>query len=90
MLGVLAKIRKVLLWVQAVEFVTMQHDDELWEELIKQCLHKPEMVHFGLVLLIAVLLQTSVIQHVHMFIEFTSLFCNMAGGGIVGAHCWQS
>jgi len=22
----------------------MQHDDELWEELIKQCLHKPEMV----------------------------------------------
>jgi hypothetical protein len=59
MLGVLAEIRKVLLWVQAVEFVTMQHDDELWEELIKQCLHKPEMVHFGLVLLIAVLLQTS-------------------------------
>ncbi|XP_028776127.1 vacuolar protein sorting-associated protein 41 homolog [Neltuma alba] len=29
---------------EAVEFVTMQHDDELWEELIKQCLHKPEMV----------------------------------------------
>jgi vacuolar protein sorting-associated protein 41 len=21
-----------------------QHDDELWEELIKQCLQKPEMV----------------------------------------------
>ena len=31
--------------IQAVEFVTMQHDDELWEELIKQCLHKPEMVY---------------------------------------------
>lgn len=30
--------------VQAVEFVNMQHDDELWEELIQQCLHKPEMV----------------------------------------------
>ena len=29
---------------QAVEFVNMQHDDELWEELIQQCLHKPEMV----------------------------------------------
>lgn len=29
---------------EAVEFVTMQHDDELWEELIKQCIHKPEMV----------------------------------------------
>ncbi|XP_044504927.1 vacuolar protein sorting-associated protein 41 homolog [Mangifera indica] len=29
---------------EAVEFVNMQHDDELWEELIKQCLHKPEMV----------------------------------------------
>ncbi|KAF3455143.1 hypothetical protein FNV43_RR05591 [Rhamnella rubrinervis] len=29
---------------EAIEFVTMQHDDELWEELIKQCLHKPEMV----------------------------------------------
>ncbi|TKY48587.1 Vacuolar protein sorting-associated protein 41-like [Spatholobus suberectus] len=29
---------------EAVEFVTVQHDDELWEELIKQCLHKPEMV----------------------------------------------
>ncbi|XP_021899074.1 vacuolar protein sorting-associated protein 41 homolog [Carica papaya] len=29
---------------EAVEFVTMQHDDELWEELIKQCLDKPEMV----------------------------------------------
>ncbi|OVA17911.1 Clathrin [Macleaya cordata] len=29
---------------EAVEFVTMQHDDELWEELIKQCLHRPEMV----------------------------------------------
>ncbi|XP_027340722.1 vacuolar protein sorting-associated protein 41 homolog isoform X3 [Abrus precatorius] len=29
---------------EAVDFVTMQHDDELWEELIKQCLHKPEMV----------------------------------------------
>uniref|UniRef100_A0A6N2LGR2 Vacuolar protein sorting-associated protein 41 homolog n=1 Tax=Salix viminalis TaxID=40686 RepID=A0A6N2LGR2_SALVM len=28
---------------EAVEFVTMQHDDDLWEELIKQCLHKPEM-----------------------------------------------
>ena len=31
--------------IQAVEFVTMQHDDDLWEELIKQCLHKPEMVY---------------------------------------------
>lgn len=31
--------------MQAVEFVTMQHDDELWEELIKLCLRKPEMVH---------------------------------------------
>ncbi|MCL7023700.1 hypothetical protein MKW94_020077 [Papaver nudicaule] len=29
---------------EAVKFVTMQHDDELWEELIKQCLQKPEMV----------------------------------------------
>ncbi|KAM7259595.1 hypothetical protein ACFE04_015336 [Oxalis oulophora] len=29
---------------EAVEFVTMQHDDDLWEELIKQCLNKPEMV----------------------------------------------
>ncbi|XP_022729889.1 vacuolar protein sorting-associated protein 41 homolog isoform X2 [Durio zibethinus] len=29
---------------EAVEFVTMQHDDDLWEELIQQCLHKPEMV----------------------------------------------
>ena len=31
--------------MQAVEFVTIQHDDELWEELIKQCLRKPEMVY---------------------------------------------
>ncbi|GFQ01023.1 vacuolar protein sorting-associated protein 41 homolog [Phtheirospermum japonicum] len=29
---------------KAIEFVSMQHDDELWEELIKQCLNKPEMV----------------------------------------------
>eukprot|EP00262_Sarcandra_glabra_P009102 TRINITY_DN2309_c2_g1_i1.p1 TRINITY_DN2309_c2_g1~~TRINITY_DN2309_c2_g1_i1.p1 ORF type:complete len:953 (+),score=199.24 TRINITY_DN2309_c2_g1_i1:130-2988(+) len=29
---------------EAIEFVTTQHDDELWEELIKQCLRKPEMV----------------------------------------------
>ncbi|PPD88885.1 hypothetical protein GOBAR_DD14149 [Gossypium barbadense] len=29
---------------EAVEFVSMQHDDDLWEELIQQCLHKPEMV----------------------------------------------
>ncbi|XP_050378991.1 vacuolar protein sorting-associated protein 41 homolog isoform X2 [Argentina anserina] len=29
---------------EAVEFVNMQHDDDLWEELIQQCLHKPEMV----------------------------------------------
>ncbi|THF94930.1 hypothetical protein TEA_010772 [Camellia sinensis var. sinensis] len=29
---------------EAIEFVSMQHDDELWEELIKQCFHKPEMV----------------------------------------------
>ncbi|KAK4763529.1 hypothetical protein SAY87_012967 [Trapa incisa] len=29
---------------EAVEFVTSQHDDDLWEELIKQCLNKPEMV----------------------------------------------
>ncbi|QHN98588.1 uncharacterized protein DS421_13g390830 [Arachis hypogaea] len=29
---------------EAVEFVTMQNDDELWEELIKQCIDKPEMV----------------------------------------------
>ncbi|CAK9150480.1 unnamed protein product [Ilex paraguariensis] len=29
---------------EAIEFVSMQQDDELWEELINQCLHKPEMV----------------------------------------------
>ncbi|XP_058097967.1 vacuolar protein sorting-associated protein 41 homolog isoform X2 [Magnolia sinica] len=29
---------------EAIEFVTTQHDDELWEDLIKQCLRKPEMV----------------------------------------------
>ncbi|GFZ20378.1 vacuolar protein sorting 41 [Actinidia rufa] len=29
---------------EGIEFVSMQQDDELWEELIKQCLHKPEMV----------------------------------------------
>ncbi|KAK9124041.1 hypothetical protein Sjap_013643 [Stephania japonica] len=29
---------------EAVEFVSMQQDDELWQELIKQCLNKPEMV----------------------------------------------
>ncbi|XP_010488571.1 PREDICTED: vacuolar protein sorting-associated protein 41 homolog [Camelina sativa] len=29
---------------EAVEFVSLQHDDDLWEELIKQCLNKPEMV----------------------------------------------
>lgn len=30
--------------LQAIDFVSMQHDDELWEELIKQCINKPEMV----------------------------------------------
>lgn len=25
-------------------FVHIQHDDDLWEELIQQCLHKLEMV----------------------------------------------
>ncbi|KAG8043909.1 hypothetical protein GUJ93_ZPchr0458g22705 [Zizania palustris] len=29
--------------MQAVEFVMEQHDDELWEELIRLCLQKPEM-----------------------------------------------
>ncbi|ONK67221.1 uncharacterized protein A4U43_C06F17810 [Asparagus officinalis] len=29
---------------EAVAIVSNQHDDELWEELIKQCLRKPEMV----------------------------------------------
>ncbi|PHU03773.1 Vacuolar protein sorting-associated protein 41 -like protein [Capsicum chinense] len=29
---------------EAIEFVSMQHDDELWDELIKQSLNKPEMV----------------------------------------------
>ncbi|KAG0477738.1 hypothetical protein HPP92_012457 [Vanilla planifolia] len=29
---------------EAVEFVSMQQDDELWPELIKLCLRKPEMV----------------------------------------------
>ncbi|XP_059645373.1 vacuolar protein sorting-associated protein 41 homolog [Cornus florida] len=29
---------------EAIEFVGMQHDDELWEELINECIHKPEMV----------------------------------------------
>ncbi|XP_019709850.1 vacuolar protein sorting-associated protein 41 homolog isoform X1 [Elaeis guineensis] len=29
---------------EAVDFVSTQHDDDLWEELIKQCLQKPEMV----------------------------------------------
>ncbi|KAI7729707.1 LOW QUALITY PROTEIN: hypothetical protein M8C21_012385, partial [Ambrosia artemisiifolia] len=29
---------------EAVEFVSMQHDDDLWEELIRQCMNKPEMV----------------------------------------------
>lgn len=30
--------------LQAIDFVSMQHDDELWEELIRQCIDKPEMV----------------------------------------------
>ncbi|XP_074350636.1 vacuolar protein sorting-associated protein 41 homolog isoform X2 [Apium graveolens] len=29
---------------QAIEFVSMQHDDEMWEELIRQCIDRPEMV----------------------------------------------
>ncbi|KAL8140404.1 hypothetical protein V2J09_006425, partial [Rumex salicifolius] len=29
---------------EAIEFVSMQNDDELWEELIKQCIKRPEMV----------------------------------------------
>ncbi|KAL5713390.1 Vacuolar protein sorting-associated protein 41 [Ranunculus cassubicifolius] len=29
---------------EAIEFVSSQHDDDLWEELIQQCLNKPEMV----------------------------------------------
>ncbi|WOG95927.1 hypothetical protein DCAR_0415256 [Daucus carota subsp. sativus] len=29
---------------QAIEFVSMQHDDELWVELIRQCIQNPEMV----------------------------------------------
>ncbi|KAF5195560.1 Vacuolar protein sorting-associated protein 41-like protein, partial [Thalictrum thalictroides] len=29
---------------EAIDFVSMQHDDDLWEELIKQCLNKAEMV----------------------------------------------
>ncbi|XP_020596717.1 vacuolar protein sorting-associated protein 41 homolog [Phalaenopsis equestris] len=29
---------------EAVEFVSTQQDDELWQELIRQCLRKPEMV----------------------------------------------
>ncbi|GAB2274698.1 Vacuolar protein sorting-associated protein 41 [Dionaea muscipula] len=29
---------------EAIDFVSLQNDDELWEELIKQCLDKPEMV----------------------------------------------
>ncbi|KAH0667020.1 hypothetical protein KY285_028226 [Solanum tuberosum] len=29
---------------EAIEFVSIQQDDELWEELIKQSFHKPEMV----------------------------------------------
>jgi hypothetical protein len=37
-------MRQALSCVQAVEFVTVQHDDDLWEELIRQCLDKPEMV----------------------------------------------
>jgi vacuolar protein sorting-associated protein 41 len=30
--------------MRAVEFVMEQHDDEPWEELIRQCHKKPEMV----------------------------------------------
>uniref|UniRef100_A0A7N0RCY2 Vacuolar protein sorting-associated protein 41 homolog n=2 Tax=Kalanchoe fedtschenkoi TaxID=63787 RepID=A0A7N0RCY2_KALFE len=29
---------------EAIEFVSAEQDDELWEELIKQCLNQPEMV----------------------------------------------
>ncbi|XP_019199476.1 PREDICTED: vacuolar protein sorting-associated protein 41 homolog isoform X2 [Ipomoea nil] len=29
---------------EAIEFVNDQHDDELWDELIRQCLNKAEMV----------------------------------------------
>ncbi|KAK1272690.1 hypothetical protein QJS04_geneDACA019150 [Acorus gramineus] len=29
---------------EAIEFVAMQNDEELWQELITQCLRKPEMV----------------------------------------------
>lgn len=39
-------------FLQAIEFVSNQHDDDLWEELIKQCMNKPEMVSCKLSLLI--------------------------------------
>ncbi|KAG6436129.1 hypothetical protein SASPL_101013 [Salvia splendens] len=29
---------------EAIELVSNQHDDDLWEELIKQCMNKPDMV----------------------------------------------
>lgn len=38
-------------FLQAIEFVSMQHEDELWEELIKQCLNKPEMVSTKVIIL---------------------------------------
>jgi len=31
-------------FMQALEFASMQNDDEVWEELIKQSTQRPEMV----------------------------------------------
>lgn len=70
--------------LQAVEFVNMQHDDELWEELIKQCLNKPEMVYI-----------TYFTRQFCKYLQYDAKFSwacfhQRAGWCVVGAHCWQS
>lgn len=68
--------------LQAIDFVSMQHDDELWEELIKQCIDKPEMVN------------SITIMQEYRF-KFRSSLCTqvnacfVVGRCVVGAYSWQ-
>ena len=73
--------------LQALEFASMQNDDEIWEELIKQSTQRPEMV------CLCCILKTMSTDAFMMKIVFSILshssFFLFSGWDVAGAHCWQ-
>ena len=63
----------------------MQHDDELWEELIKLCLHKAEMVSTEALPLLSTFPYPDLLKGLKRVCPLL-----LSGWHVIGAHSWQS